>query len=101
MTYMPTHFDQKRQAERVPIRIGAQLREQGGRKYPVQVFDLSVSGCKCEALFNVNPGARVWVQMPGMASIECEVAWHRGFLIGCRFATPLHPATFDHLLKKH
>jgi hypothetical protein len=100
MSYMNHFIDQKRRDDRVPLRVHATLRERGGSKYEVTVFDLSRSGCRCEVLFATPPGSIIWIQIPGMAPIQTEIVWREGFLAGCKFATPLHPAIFDNLLKK-
>lgn len=100
MSYMEPVIGQKRQHERVPLRMTASLRESGGRKYDIIVFDLSLSGCRCEALFTVNPGSRIWIQIPGMQSIETVVIRRDRFILGCQFVNKLHPATFDHIRTK-
>lgn len=98
---MNSLFGHKRQHERVPLQLTATLRETGGSKYDIRVFDLSISGCRVEALFVVNPGTRIWIRIPGMESIETVVVRQDRFILGCKFIRPLHPAIFDHLIKRH
>jgi PilZ domain len=89
-----------RRATRLDVRLKASLRETGAGKFLVDVIDMSVSGCRLHTSFTLSPGARVWITIPGMSSIECEIAWKNMFVYGCKFLNPLHAAVLDHLVSR-
>jgi hypothetical protein len=35
--------------------------------------------------------------LPGLASLEAQIAWFRQNQFGARFHQPLHPAVFEHI----
>jgi len=89
-----------RERPRAPFRIAAVLRDRSSNKFHVHLVDLSTSGFQAEAHPSLDPGAIVWLAMPGMQGLEATVMWRRRAVIGCRFNQPLHPAVFDHLVAK-
>lgn len=75
------------------------MRDRRGVKFTCDLMDLSVSGFRADAFGSLSVGDTIWVSLPGLSGLEAQVAWRDNFMIGCRFHTPLHPATLDHLLK--
>lgn len=88
-----------RGALRQPVRLAAQLRDRGSAKFSIELVDLSLSGFRAESTSILHEGILVWLTLPGMAGLEATVVWREGFLYGCAFNTPLHPAVFDHIVK--
>lgn len=93
-----SHHDGRR-SRRINVSIGAKLRERGSTPFAVKVSDLSTSGFRCETSFSLNEGTLVWLSFPGLSALPAEVAWRDRFQYGCRFASALHPAIFDHIAK--
>jgi len=88
-----------RRASRVPVRVGARLRDRLSNKYDVSILDLSVTGFRAEAHYALEPGAIVWLTIPGLQGLEATIAWRNGAVIGCSFRSPLYPAVLDHIVK--
>ena len=89
-----------RDSARAPFRIAATLRDRRSNKFTVYLIDLSTSGFQAEAHPSLDPGAIVWLVIPGMEGLEATVMWRKRAVIGCRFNQPLHPAVFDHLVQR-
>ena len=89
-----------RKAERMPLQAIASLRRSGYNKVSVNLLDLSTSGFKIETFGGITVGAPVWVTLPGLAAIEAKVVWSRWDQVGCEFATPLHPAILEAIVRR-
>lgn len=89
-----------RERPRAPFRIAAMLRDRSSNKFQVHLVDLSTSGFQAEAHPSLDPGAIVWLTIPGMQGLEATVMWRKRAVIGCKFNQPLHPAVFDHLTRR-
>jgi hypothetical protein len=89
-----------RDRPRAPFRIAATLRDRSSNKFQVHLIDLSTSGFQAEAHPSLDPGAIVWLTIPGMQGLEATVMRRQRLIIGCRFNHPLHPAVFDHLIAR-
>ena len=89
-----------RAAERHNLKIAAVVREPGSGNFSILIKDLSVTGFKCDTGHPLNPGARVWVTLAGLAPLEAEVRWRDGFYYGFSFVRPLYPAVLDHIAKQ-
>lgn len=88
-----------RRASRVPIQMVAKLRDRLSNKYDIRILDLSVTGFRAEAHYALEPGAIVWLTIPGMQGLEANIAWRRDSVIGCSFRSPLYPAVLDHIVR--
>lgn len=88
-----------RRALRQPVQLAAQLRDRGAAKFAIRLIDLSLTGFRAESSSILHEGVLVWLTLPGMAGLEATVVWRDGFLYGCAFSTPLHPAVFDHIVR--
>lgn len=89
-----------RQRPRAAFRTAAVLRDRLSNKFHVHLVDLSTTGFQAEAHPSLDPGAIVWLQMPGLQGLEATVMWRQRAIVGCKFNQPLHPAVFDHLVAK-
>ena len=92
--------DNNRDHARAPFRITATLRDRSSNKFTVHLVDLSTSGFQAEAHPSLDPGAIVWLAIPGLQGLEATVMWRQRLVIGCKFNHPLHPAVFDHLVRR-
>jgi hypothetical protein len=90
----------ERSSERVPIELDAGLRQRGGSGVTVQIMDLSTHGFRIETHLDLHVGADVWLRLPGLESSHAKVAWVNGYIAGCKFERPLHPAVLDMVVAK-
>jgi PilZ domain len=89
-----------RASERVPIEIGAGLRQRGASGVSVLVMDLSTHGFRASTHLTLPEGADVWLRLPGLEACHAKVVWSRGQYIGCAFERPLHPAVLEMIVRK-
>lgn len=89
-----------RVSERVPIEIGAGLRQRGASGVSVLVMDLSTHGFRASTHLELPEGTDVWLRLPGLEPYHAKVAWSKGQYIGCAFERPLHPAVLDMIVRK-
>jgi len=88
-----------RSAERRIVNLAARLREPGATIVEAEVRDLSTDGFMAETNLSVEPGATIWLKLPGLEPQNSRVAWAEDGKIGCQFSTPLHPLTLEMLVK--
>jgi hypothetical protein len=84
-----------RRSERVPIELGAGLRQRGASGVSVQIVDLSTDGFKAATHLELIEGTDVWLRLPGLEASHARVMWTQGHYVGCAFVRPLHPAVLD------
>ncbi len=89
-----------RVAERKYCEIGAGLRQRGASGVSVQILDLSTHGFRASTHLDLQKGADVWLKMPGLEPLHARVAWMSGYLVGCQFQRPLHPAVLQMVVRK-
>ena len=89
-----------RRSERVPIELGAGLRQRGASGVSVQIMDLSTDGFKAATHLELYPGTDVWLRLPGLEACHAQVMWAQGHHVGCAFVRPLHPAVLDMIVSK-
>jgi hypothetical protein len=84
-----------RRAERRIVNLAASLREPGASLAEAEVVNLSVTGFAAETEAKLEPGALLWLKLPGLEPTSCRVIWVEGSKAGFEFMTPLHPGTLD------
>ena len=89
-----------RKSERVPLELGAGLRQRGASGVTVQIMDLSTHGFRVATHLELMDGADVWLRLPGLEPCHAKVMWSRGHYVGCQFERPLHPAVLDMIARK-
>lgn len=85
----------RRQYVRQPVHIGAGLGANDRPTSSIVVVDLSTHGCGFEAGFHLEPGARVWLKLPGLESWAARIAWTDEGRGGLEFDRPLHDAVVE------
>lgn len=101
MSLAAKHWQQdERRSLRLKVSVAASVRQPGSTAFDAKVLDLSMTGFRLETSFNLKPGTRVWLTLPGMQSLEAEVAWRKDFIYGCAFVQSLYPAVFDHIARR-
>lgn len=86
-----------RKVERLEVEAQALLRRAGCIAFPVTVFDMTLSGCRCEFVDRPAINERVWIKLDGLASMEASVCWIEQSMVGLTYKLPLHPAVFEML----
>ena len=84
-----------RTAERRIVNLAAHLREPGATIADVDVINLSTDGFMAQGEISLEPGAHVWLKLPGLEPQNCRVVWVEDGKAGFEFATPLHPGTLE------
>ena len=86
-------------AQRAQLSILCEVR-QGMRPWKMaRLIDLSETGFKLAWLPDYNPGQPLKIRIPGIETLTAKICWHEGKQIGCAFASPLHVAVFEHLVR--
>lgn len=86
-----------RGADRINFKALVKFRA-GSRRAEVRVHDVSTEGIRMSVIHSLKVGDRLFVTLPGIESMEAEVAWEKEFELGCRFIKPLHPAVLGMLV---
>ncbi len=89
-----------RRADRVQVELGAGLRQRGASGDTVQIMDLSTDGLRVATHLQLCIGKDVWLRLPGLEPCPARVVWSEGYLVGCAFARPLHPAVVRMIVDK-
>jgi hypothetical protein len=99
-TSAPASARGARQAERKDCRIGAGLRQRGATGVTVQIMDLSTHGFRASTHLELEKGTDVWLKLPGLEGLHARVKWTDGYLVGCEFVRPLHPAVLQMMVTR-
>lgn len=89
-----------RRSERIPIDLGAGLRQRGATGVSVRILDLSTHGFRAATHLELMEGMDVWLRLPGLEPLHAKVAWSEGHFVGCAFERALHPAVVDMIIRK-
>jgi hypothetical protein len=66
------------------------------------VSDLSVTGCKIDAIYlSLAAGDHVTLRPEGLQALPANVIWCSGSSAGLLFESPLHPAVLNNLCLQH
>ncbi|MEO1168287.1 MAG: hypothetical protein AAFW97_06220 [Pseudomonadota bacterium] len=65
------------------------------RPITVNIRDLTAKGFMMEARMDVNVGAILYLQLPGLNLNAAEVAWSSEHYTGCVFLSPLNSAELN------
>lgn len=88
-------------APRMQMTIPSGLRASGGRSFQTVVHDLSLSGFSATAISRMHVGQFCWLTLPGLESLQAEVVWWEGRVVGCAFQQLLSPIVLDDILARH
>lgn len=87
-----------RKHSRSDVKIMAGIRVSGGIRGKVRIIDLSRSGFQMECLSYIPADRPVFLTIPGLAQLECDIAWRSEWHYGCVFTPPLHDAVYDQIV---
>lgn len=105
MVHQPHHrymlaAQEDRCAPRTQLKLPAQLRASGGRAFNTVVHDLSISGFSAAAINRMHEGQLCWLTLPGLESLQAQVVWWEGCLVGCAFNELLSPIVHESLIAR-
>jgi hypothetical protein len=87
-----------RRSERLAFNAAVQFRK-GHTRATVKIVDISTHGARLSAVHVLRHGDTFWIKLPLLEPKEATVVWADEFIIGCRFAQPLHPSVLENLLR--
>jgi hypothetical protein len=90
----------ERRARRTKVSLDAGLRQRGASGVAVEMLDLSTHGFRARTHLLLEPGADIWLKLPGLEALHARVAWMEGTELGCAFAQPLHPAVLEMVVRR-
>lgn len=96
----PPKDETARATNRASLSTEVRVRRIGQHNYSVRIFDLSAEGAKIEVIERPRIGENLMVKFDGIETVQAEVCWIDGFIVGLRFERPFHPAVFDLLLAR-
>jgi hypothetical protein len=83
------------------VEISGELFVSQGVRFKVSVHDLSVSGFRIATANHIPLNRIVYLTIPRLQSLQARVAWNDRENYGCKFSTPLHGSTYDHLAMRY
>lgn len=97
----PSHSGNQRKSRRDSVEIRAEILVSAGPRFMASVIDLSRNGFRIETGNLIPIQTKVYLNMPGMHSLQARVAWHDQLHYGCEFTQPLHETVFEHIAQRH
>lgn len=79
----------RRRSSRLPVEIGARVRELGNEGCEARVVNISATGFMAETEGQFEVGSRVWLILPGRDRANALVKWTAGNKMGAEFAEPI------------
>jgi hypothetical protein len=79
----------RRRSPRLPVEIGAKVRELGANGVEARVLNISERGFMAESDGRFEVGSRVWLMLPGRDRANAVVKWTAGDKLGAEFAEPI------------
>lgn len=92
--------DERREGSRISVSIDVTTRERGRKASHARVANLSTQGCMIDGDFFRLADSDAWVCLPGLDSTPSRVMWVDGARAGLLFERALHPAVFDHVVRR-
>jgi len=82
-------YSDRRRFARVPVELGAKMRELGTSGIEARVLNISESGFMATSDGSFEVGSRVWLILPGRERANAVVKWTAGDKLGAEFAEPI------------
>lgn len=79
----------RRRSSRLPVEIGAKVREFGNEGCEARVVNISATGFMAETDGEFEVGSRVWLILPGRDRANALVKWTAGKKMGAEFSEPI------------
>ena len=79
----------RRRSARLPLQIGARVRELGDEGCEARLVNISETGFMAESAGQFEVGTRIWLILPGRERANALVRWIAGDKMGAEFAEPI------------
>jgi hypothetical protein len=79
----------RRELARLPVELGAKMRELGANGVEAKVLNISERGFMAATDAEFEVGSRVWLMLPGRERANAMVKWIAGDKLGAEFAQPI------------
>ena len=96
----PHDQQQPRRHERAPVDRLCEIKIGMRNWHQARLKDLTAEGFRLSLTDMPTVGTQLKIRLPGMSMLDAEVCWARNFEAGCKFAAPLSPYVFEHLLRQ-
>jgi hypothetical protein len=90
---------QQRQSDRADLDALCEIRVGMRNWHQARLCDLTPEGFRLSLTDMPAVGTALKIRLPGMTLLDAEVCWAQDFEAGCRFAVPLSPYVFEHLVR--
>ena len=87
----------RREGKRAALALYGEARQGMAPWSRVRIDELSPSGFRLTGITSADPSQPLRIRIPGLQVLTGRVCWHKGKVVGCEFATPLHEAVFTHI----
>ena len=87
----------RREGKRAALALYGAARQGMAPWSRVRIAELSPSGFRLTGITSADPSQPLRIRIPGLQVLTGRVCWHKGKVVGCEFATPLHEAVFTHI----
>lgn len=95
-----TGADNQRRAERKPLDVRVEFRKRSYRTSRADLIDISSTGFLHDLSVTFSTGEAIWLNLPGLETLEARVVRVDDFRIGCQFVRPIPDYVFEGWLKK-
>jgi len=86
-----TTTEPRRSEPRTPVSADVPVRQLGQTAVEARLVNISSRGFMAETRAVIEPGARIWLTLPGLGRVNALVVWARNGRIGGEFAQPIDP----------
>lgn len=83
------------------VSIAASIRQQGGGRHQVEVFELSQAGFRMRSAAFLLSNQAIFLTLPDYSPLKARIVWISDAIYGCEFIQRLHEAIFDDLVKRY
>ena len=89
--------EERRGEPRYIVIVEGGLRNASGSAQPVEIFNLSASGCRFRSTRQLAEGDFLTLKVGPVGALDAKVVWREDDNHGVQFEQPLHPAVLDHV----
>ena len=85
---------------RARVTLDCEVRQSTRPWKKAQLEDISPSGFRISRFPDCSSEIPLRIRIPGLELLTAKVRWKKGDEVGCEFASPLHVAVFEHIVKR-
>jgi hypothetical protein len=85
---------------RAEVALLCEVRQGSAPWKLARLDDISEAGFRIAWLPEVRANVPLRIRIPGLQVLSANIRWQQGKSVGCEFASPLHVAVFEHILKQ-